>query len=188
MLPPRRSPVRPLGLVSACVGAALGLLSGCFLPKTGTSGIDPNLPLDQLSEDQLVTICRTRVNYEYLVTSGNLRCKAVALELAEGDTDEELQKSCHDAAVECEDEGIPGTDEATALEACDEPPPLPVDCPAATVGALEECSSDQLDQYSVAVNDAPSCEKLTAEALDELAAATAFEAIPSCQALIELCP
>jgi hypothetical protein len=172
---------------AALVSAVLAV--GCIFSGRVSSGVDPSLALPQTSPDDRVALCQADVKYRYVVSSGNLRCKAVAADNATGATDDDLRFSCNSLTHACLDEGVPGKNQDDELEECKTDPGNAdlYDCAEVTVGDLERCESDRLDQYSMAVNELPDCDELSARELSEFRAKFAPSAIPSCKPLYDAC-
>ncbi len=167
--------------------AAVGCISGGRVK----SGVDPSKKLAQTTKDERIAVCQADVRYRYIVTSGTLRCRAVAIAIARGNTDSELRASCAAAFDSCQTgDGVPGQNLSAELENCAESLgdwTAYFGCKSARVFQLEDCASDQRDEFSMRLNELSACRSITVSERIAYETAIAPAQIESCRALYELC-
>lgn len=182
---------RPFRPRSAASWALALVTIGCISGGRVKSGVDPNKKLAQTSKDERIALCQADVRYRYLVSSGTLRCRAVALAIARGATDSELRASCEAAFDSCQSgDGVPGQNLSAELENCGASLgdwSAYFGCKSARVVQLEECASDQRDEFSVRLNELSDCRSITVSERSAYEAAIAPTQIESCRTLAELC-
>lgn len=171
----------------ACGGGGGGGAGGPGL----SSGVDPTKSGEDVTTEEVTQICEAIGDYLQAKVDRIDVCRVAgvfgAAFLIEDSsaTDADLQEACNVVVDNCRSEGAPPIDfDADEELSCEETDPLG-EC-TATVGEVERCSQDLIDQQ-FGVFDVPSCSGLTRSYLESFGE-TPSELPASCQPLEDTCP
>lgn len=162
------------------------LLAGCGGGGPINSGVDSSKPASELSDDEIEQVCEATVDYIEQQDLHDASCRGQGLAAAIGAVivgggDDEMQDACEVAYDACIDAGPEEADcnpDSVAVDDCD-----------STVGEIETCMADSIDEYATTADQIPSCSELTVDSLEDLDdMAEPPEEPESCESLDDTCP
>lgn len=164
----------------------LGLATSACGGST-TSGVDQSKELQDTTQAERFDICTANVNASYDAVSEQQYCKALALSGLDDDDDaSELRADCqrlYDACLKTASKTL-ADNRKRQLDNCeasaDDSAP---GCAGVTVGQLETCFSDRIDQLLDRIAAAPECGELTSR--DEVEYADGD--VASCELIEDRC-